>query len=427
MGLEKLPLFSREPEILAAINFSMLKKHCLMDKNNHLLCLCVYLFFFSLILPAQQSPPIKPYTSVLTGAEQFGAYVPLLKNKRVGIVTNVTGRVGSSSIVDTLIRLQVNVRKIFGPEHGFRGDTEAGELVRSNKDTKTGLPVISLYGSNKKPSSEQLKDIDVLIYDIQDIGTRFYTYISTMCYAMEACAENNKEFIVLDRPNPNGFYIDGPVLEGELKTFLGLHPVPVVYGMTCGEYARMANEEGWLKNKVRCRLTVIPLQNYDRKASYELPVRPSPNIPNTTAVLLYPSLGLFEGTVMSLGRGTKEPFQMIGHPQYPDTAFSFIPRPSEVSKSPKYVNQRCYGLDLRTTAYLSHHPGRIDLQWLSQAYQTLSSTGFFETGFNHHAGNRLLQEQLKNHVPEKDIRESWKAGLDRFRAIRERYLLYPDF
>jgi len=398
-----------------------------MHKNNKLIRFSIFLILLSQVLPAQGPVAIKDYTSVVTGAQQFDAYMPKLKNKRVGILTNMTGVVGKTSIVDTLVRLKVKVKKIFGPEHGFRNDADAGAMVKNNKDAKTGLRVISLYGANKKPTKEQLKDIDVLIYDIQDIGVRFYTYISTMCYAMEACAENNKEFIVLDRPNPNGFYIDGPVLKDEFKSFLGMHHVPVVYGMTCGEYAQMANNEGWLNNKVNCNLTVITLKNYDRKASYKLPVNPSPNIPNAGAVLLYPSLGLFEGTLMSLGRGTAFPFQVIGHPKYPDTSFSFIPKPSKLSKEPRYVNQRCYGIDLRKENYLKMHPGKLNLQWLILAYKNLSGTDFFEMNFNYHSGNSLLQEQIKNNVPERDIRESWQADLEVFKEIRKRYLLYPDF
>lgn len=361
------------------------------------------------------------------GAAQFDQYLPKLKNKRVALLTNVTGLIGKISIVDTLLRLKINIKKIFGPEHGFRSDADAGEAVKSNKDVKTGLPVISLYGSNKKPTKEQLKDIDILIYDIQDIGVRFYTYISTMSYAMEACAEIGKEFMVLDRPNPNGFYVDGPVLKPEYQSFLGLHAVPIVYGMTCGEYAKMVNGEGWLKNKVKCKLTVIGLKNYDRKASYQLPVNPSPNIPNAQAVLLYPGLGLFEGTPVSLGRGTPFPFQVIGLPSYPDTSFGFTPRPSKLSKEPKYVDQRCYGLDLRKDAYLKQHPKQISISWVIQMYAQLKREDFFESNFNYHAGNKELQIQIKENVSEAKIRKSWEADLEKFKLMRKKYLIYADF
>jgi uncharacterized protein YbbC (DUF1343 family) len=377
-------------------------------------------------LCAQQPLSIKEYSTVITGAQQLQKLLPLLKGKRVAVVTNQTGLVNGTSIVDTLLALKVNVKCVFGPEHGFRGDTEAGEKVRSVTDRKTGLPLVSLYGANKKPTADQMKAIDVVVYDIQDLGVRFYTYISTMCYVMEACAESKKQFIVLDRPNPNGFFIDGPVLEPAWKSFLGLHPVPVVYGMTCGEYARMANGEGWLKNGAKCRLTVITMDGYDRKAGYALPVKPSPNIPNVTAVLLYPSLGLFEGTVMSLGRGTAFPFQVIGHPNYPDTTFCFTPMPGTLSREPKYVNRKCYGLDLRPSAYLQQHPRMINLSFLKEAFAAMKSPEFFDSNFNYHAGNAILQEQVKNALPESEIRNSWEAGIAAFRAVRARYLLYPD-
>lgn len=403
----------------------------LLHKNNHLPGLISGLIFLSVLSFSQSPVVIKNYTTVTVGAQQFESYLPLLKNKRVGVITNITGMIGKTTLVDTLIKLKVNVQTIFGPEHGFRSDADAGETVKNNRDKKTGVKVISLYGSNKKPKSEQLKDLDILIYDIQDIGVRFYTYISTMCYAMEACAENGKELIILDRPNPNGFYIDGPVLREELKSFLGLHKVPLVYGMTCGEYATMANEEGWLrdslKNVVKCKMTVVTLKNYDRNSSYKLPVMPSPNIPNEKAVLLYPSLGLFEGTVLSLGRGTKMPFQVIGHPLYPIKEFSFTPKPTTLSKDPKYSNVRCYGLDLREENYLVIHPKKINLSWMISMLTHLRKDDFFDKNFDYHAGNRELQQQLKSRMSENEIRESWQPDLDQFKEMRQKYLLYPDF
>lgn len=397
----------------------------LAHKNNKLITLVIV--YFTVIISYAQKVEIKPYNSVTIGAQQFKLYLPKLKNKKVAIVTNQTGVINGISIVDTLLKLKVNIKKIFGPEHGFRGNTEAGEKVNSNIDKKTGLPVISLYGSNKKPAAKDLQGIDVVVYDIQDIGVRFYTYISTMCYVMEACAENKKEMIILDRPNPNGFYVDGPVLKDEFKGFLGLHNVPLVYGMTCGEYAQMANNEGWLNNKCMTKLTVIPCLNYDRKSSYDLPVNPSPNIPNSSAILLYPSLGLFEGTVMSMGRGTKMPFQVLGHPNYPDTSFSFMPLPSELSKNPKYVNERCYGLDLRKAPYLAEHPHKINLNWLSTCFNKLNRTDFFDKNFNYHAGNTELQEQIKSGMFENEIRKSWEKDLEVFRSIRKKYLIYKDW
>ena len=386
------------------------------------------LIFLSQFIFSQNSNiKIKPITSVIIGAQQFDKYIPKLKNKRVGIITNITGVIGNISIVDTLIKLDVNVKVIFGPEHGFRSNSEAGEKVKSNIDSKTGLPIISLYGLNKKPTKKQLKNIDVLIYDIQDVGVRFYTYISTMCYAMEACAENNKEFIVLDRPNPNGFYIDGPVLENNFKSFLGLHHVPIVYGMTCGEYAQMANSEGWLKNQVKCNLSIVNLINYDRSASYELPVKPSPNIPNSDAVILYPSLGLFEGTIISLGRGTVFPFQVVGHPKYSDSLFSFSPKASIISQEPKYLNQICFGLDLRKDKYITSHPMKLNLIWIKKLYLDLNQLDFFNDNFNYHAGNSELKEQIRNNLPEEEIRKSWRNDIETFKKIRKKYLLYLDF
>ncbi len=349
----------------------------------------------------------------------------------MAVVTNQTGVLNGVSIVDTLLKLKVNIKKIFGPEHGFRGDTDAGDKVNSSVDKKTGLPVISLYGSNKKPNAKDLAGIDVVIYDIQDLGVRFYTYISTMCYVMEACAENNKEMIVLDRPNPNGFYIDGPVLKPEFKSFLGLHPVPIVYGMTCGEYAQMANGEGWIKTKVKkkevavkCSLTVVPCFNYDRNATYKLPVSPSPNIPNHTAVILYPSLGLFEGTIVSLGRGTQMPFQVIGYPTFNDSSFTFVPKASNLNASPKYLDKKCKGIDLRKTD-VTHHNKKLDLTLLNKMY--LGQEDFFDKNFNYHAGNAQLQEQLKAKTSEKDIRASWEKDLEAFKLIRKKYLIYSDF
>jgi uncharacterized protein YbbC (DUF1343 family) len=404
----------------------------LFYKNNNLIGLIATLIFISEFIfsqnPINQKELfIKEYLDVTVGAQQFETYLPLLKNKRVAIVTNASGVINKTSIVDTLIKLKVNVKKIFGPEHGFRGNTEAGEKVINNIDPKTNLPVISLYGANKKPTKEQLKNIDVVIYDIQDVGVRFYTYISTMCYVMEACAENKKELIILDRPNPNGFYIDGPVLKNQFKSFLGLHNVPLVYGMTCGEYAKMVNEEAWLKNKVKCNLTIITLKNYNRNNSYKLPVNPSPNIKNIESILLYPSLGLFEGTIISLGRGTDFPFQVLGHPEYSIKTFSFSPLPSTLSKEPKYFNQICYGLDLRNDNYIKNHPKKLNLNWLSKLNSDLNVDYFFDENFNYHAGNTELQSQLKNNVAEDEIRKSWKNDIENFKKIRAKYLLYPDF
>jgi uncharacterized protein YbbC (DUF1343 family) len=411
-----------------------------MYKNKHLLLSFLVYLLLPLLARAQQPLRVLEYSSVTTGAERFNDYLPLLNKKRVGIVTNVTGEVAHKSIVDTLLSLGVRIVKIFGPEHGFRSNTEAGQHVKNNKDARTGIPVISLYGANKKPSREQLKNVDVLIYDIQDIGVRFYTYISTLTYVIKACAENKKALIILDRPNPNGFYIDGPVLTSKYRSFLGLHPVPIVYGMTCGEYAQMVNGEGWLNSdtaafqkrsedtpSLTCSLTVITMKNYDRNCSYYLPVKPSPNIPNSTSVLLYPSLGLFEGTIASLGRGTSTPFQVLGHPSFPDTSFAFTPLPTELNKEPRYVNKRCYGLDLRHSDYIFEHPHQLELRWLLRFSKELKELNFFEQNFNYHSGNNEFQEQLKDGKSPEEIRKAWQPGIEAFKKIREKYLLYGDF
>lgn len=400
----------------------------------------VLIFVFVSLLLKPQSLKVVNESEVIVGAKQFEAYLPKLIKQKVAVVTNVTGMIGNTTIVDTLLKLKVNIKKIFGPEHGFRGNVDAGEKVKSNIDKKTGLSVISLYGSHKKPTAEDLKGIDVVVYDIQDVGVRFYTFISTLCYVMEACAEHGKTLIVLDRPNPNGFYIDGPVMTNKYKSFLGLHNVPLVYGMTTGEYAQMANNEGWLKQKiktikrdsfelktVKCKLTVIPVKNYDHTTSYNLPVKPSPNLPNLNSILLYPSLGMFEGSVMSLGRGTNMPFEVIGHPLYSNKTFSFIPKTNALSKEPKYKDQICYGIDLREENLVLHHPRQIDLSWLITFYKDIKVNDFMDKNFNWHSGNDELKEQIKEGKSETEIRQSWQKDIAAFKIIRKKYLLYKDF
>lgn len=375
---------------------------------------------------------IQSYESIITGAQQTELYLPKLKNKKVAIVTNASGIIGNKHLVDTLLKHKIKIVKIFGPEHGFRGTADAGEKVKSGKDALTNITVVSLYGSHKKPTKEDLKGIDIVIYDIQDVGVRFYTYISTMTYVMEACAENNKELIIFDRPNPNGFYIDGPVMTDKYKSFLGLHNVPIVYGMTCGEYAQMVNGEGWLKNKIKCNLTVIPLKNYDRKKFVSgLPVKPSPNLPNDTAIMLYPSLGLFEGTIVSLGRGTNYPFQFIGNPYVGQSTFpfSFIPKSTTITKKPKYQDTLCYGMDLRIQFNNILKDKQIDLTLLNMFYHNSinKQSVFFDNNFNYHAGNEELKQQTILNVSPKEIRESWKPALHEFNQIRKKYLIYKDF
>jgi uncharacterized protein YbbC (DUF1343 family) len=376
---------------------------------------------------------MQSYQSITCGAQQIDSYLPKLKNKKIAFVTNASGIIGKQHIVDTLLKHKVNIVKIFGPEHGFRGTADAGEKVKSGKDAITNITVFSLYGSHKKPTKEDLKGVDIVIYDIQDVGVRFYTYISTMTYVMEACAENNKELIILDRPNPNGFYIDGPVMTDAYKSFLGLHNVPIVYGMTCGEYAQMVNGEGWLKNKVKCKLTVIPLLNYDRsKFVTGLPVKPSPNLPNDTAILLYPSLGLFEGTIISLGRGTDHPFQFIGSP-FSDSgsfSFTFVPKSNNISKKPKYQDTLCFGIDMSVKFEYLLNEKKIDLTILNMFYHHCINNKqevFFDKNFNYHAGNEELKKQTMLSISPKEIRESWKPSIVLFKTIRKKYLIYKDF
>ncbi len=388
-----------------------------------------FLFFFSpFFISGQEDFKMLKPAELKTGAEQLDKYLPLLQHKRVAVIANPTSMVGSRHLVDTLVALKISIAKIFSPEHGFRGTADAGEKVASNKDAKTGLTIVSLYGKHNKPTAEDLSDVDVLLYDIQDVGVRFYTYISTMTYCMEAAAEHKKEMLILDRPNPNGYYIDGPVLEPAWKSFLGLHPVPVVYGMTCGEYATMVNAEGWLTNGAKCQLKVIPVIGYSHQYSYELPVKPSPNLPNMTAVFLYPSLGLFEGTIMSVGRGTEAPFQVIGHPEIKKSTYSFTPKPNAGAKTPKYENQLCKGYDLRSFGdeYIKSLK-QLYLYWLQGSYEDLKRPEFFDKNFNFHAGNDKLQQQIKNGATEEEIKRSWQSDIAAFKAIRKKYLLYPDF
>ncbi|MTI23376.1 exo-beta-N-acetylmuramidase NamZ family protein, partial [Fulvivirga kasyanovii] len=303
---------------------------------------------------------------ITPGAYQTGDYLSLIKDKKVALVVNQTSMVGTSHLVDTLLSLRVNLKKVFAPEHGFRGDADAGETVKSGVDVKTNLPIVSLYGDNKKPTASQLVDVDVIIFDIQDVGTRFYTYISTMHYMMEACAENNKLMIILDRPNPNGMYVDGPVLKPAYQSFVGMHPIPVLHGLTVGELAKMINGEGWLKNKIQCDITVIPVKNYSHKNHYSLPVKPSPNLPNDLSIKMYPSLCLFEGTVISVGRGTYKPFQQIGHPDFKDMPHSFTPKSIEgMAKNPRYEGQQCHGIDFSQVDF----NGGFSLTYLIDFYQ----------------------------------------------------------
>jgi uncharacterized protein YbbC (DUF1343 family) len=359
---------------------------------------------------------------IKTGADNYTAYLPLLKGKKIGIVTNQTGILyDKTHLVDFLLGKNIAIKTIFAPEHGFRGTADAGEHVVDGKDSKTGLPIISLYGDNKKPKPEQLIGIDILVFDLQDVGARFYTYISSLHYIMEACAENNIPLLILDRPNPNITIIDGPVLEKEYASFVGMHPIPLLHGMTIGEYAQMINGEKWLKNRIQCKLTVIPCLNYDREMDYSLPIKPSPNLPNDQAVNLYASLCLFEGTNVSVGRGTEKQFQIYGSPYLPKSDFSFIPRPNLGAQNPVYNGVLCYGEDLSTYPRVK----QLELKWLIKAYKaTNDKSKFFNTFFTKLAGTKKLQQQIENGISEKEIRESWKKGLIEFKVMRSKYLIY---
>jgi uncharacterized protein YbbC (DUF1343 family) len=374
---------------------------------------------------------IKFSTDIKTGAERTELYLPLLKNKNVAILGNHSSLVTNVHLVDTLLKLGVVVKKVFCPEHGFRGDADAGELVKNSLDKSTGLPVISLYGSNKKPKPLDLKGLDIVIFDLQDVGARFYTYISSMHYMMEACAENNVKFIILDRPNPNGFYIDGPVMEERFKSFVGMHTVPVVHGMTIGEYAKMINEEGWLTNKIKCSLSVIPIENYSHTDLYQLPVKPSPNLPTMEAIYLYPSLCFFEGTIVSVGRGTDAPFKIIGHPTLQNASYSYTPRSIPgASKNPPYEGVLCVGYDLSETGrnFVNQKEPAIQLQWLISTYRdTPDKSTYFNSFFNNLAGNSKLKQQIIDGLNEEDIRKTWQQGINQFKQIRKKYLLYEDF
>ncbi|GAA0893429.1 DUF1343 domain-containing protein [Fulvivirga kasyanovii] len=366
----------------------------------------------------EKKAPITP------GAYQTGDYLSLIKDKKVALVVNQTSMVGTSHLVDTLLSLRVNLKKVFAPEHGFRGDADAGETVKSGVDVKTNLPIVSLYGDNKKPTASQLVDVDVIIFDIQDVGTRFYTYISTMHYMMEACAENNKLMIILDRPNPNGMYVDGPVLKPAYQSFVGMHPIPVLHGLTVGELAKMINGEGWLKNKIQCDITVIPVKNYSHKNHYSLPVKPSPNLPNDLSIKMYPSLCLFEGTVISVGRGTYKPFQQIGHPDFKDMPHSFTPKSIEgMAKNPRYEGQQCHGIDFSQVDF----NGGFSLTYLIDFYQKYEGKDFFTNYFNKLAGTGELKEQIQQGLSEPEIRQSWAGELGAYKKTRKKYLLYEDF
>lgn len=397
--------------------------------------LILSLFLLNTAINCQGFSPSKnlqlvDYKNIATGAMQTNIYLPLLKDKTIAVVTNQTGMIGKRHLIDSLLLHGVNIQRIFTPEHGFRGDHDAGATVASGRDAQTGIEVVSLYGRKKMPDSKDLQGIDLILFDLQDVGVRFYTYISTLTYVMEAAARHSIPVIVLDRPNPNGFYIDGPVLEAAHKSFVGLHPVPVVYGLTIGEYGNMVNGEGWLEEGLRCNLRVIPLRGYERQMLVKLPVRPSPNLPNWESVYLYPSLCFFEGTILSVGRGTDAPFQQFGHPDISSGPHTFTPepRPGAASK-PLLEGQLCRGFLLKDFAHnYAANPARLELGWLINAYSELKNKHkVFNNYFNTLAGNSSLKKQIEEGVSEAVIRKSWEDGLNRYKKIRAKYLLYPDF
>ncbi|WP_223816117.1 exo-beta-N-acetylmuramidase NamZ family protein [Adhaeribacter rhizoryzae] len=374
--------------------------------------------------PKAQTTVTLPAAAIQTGAERTGEYLPLLKNKRVAMVVNQTSMIGNKHLVDSLVAAKVNITLIFAPEHGFRGDADAGAHISNATDSKTGLPIFSLYGKNKKPSAEQLQNVDVLLFDIQDVGARFYTYISTMHYVMEAAAEYNKTVLILDRPNPTGYFVDGPVLNLKHQSFVGMHPIPVVHGLTVGELAGMINGQKWLAGQRTCKVTVIPAKNYTHKSRYSLPVKPSPNLPNDLAIQVYPSICLFEGTSVSVGRGTATPFQVIGSPFYKKKTYSFTPKSVPGATNPPNLNQVCYGYKLTEKDV----QGKFSLAYLLDFYQNSTNQDkFFNNFFNTLAGNTELQAQIKAGKSEAEIRASWEPALTAYKKMRKQYLLYPDF
>jgi uncharacterized protein YbbC (DUF1343 family) len=420
-----------------------------------------YLFIAALSLLniyclAQKKKPTPADQAITPAAERLNQYLPLLKGKNIAVFANQTSMVGNTHLVDTLKKLGINIKVIFGPEHGFRGDAEAGQHVEGGTDKATGIPVVSLYGNKRKPSQQDLKDVNLLLFDIQDVGVRFYTYISSLQDYIETALANNLPLVLLDRPNPNGFYVDGPVLEEKFKSFIGMQPIPVVYGMTIGEYAQMILQEQWLSKAANAQfrkimatrfmegstyfqLMVIPCDNYTHKSKYVLPVRPSPNLPEIQSIYWYPSTCFFEGTVLSEGRGTEKPFQIFGHPSLPKTMFSFVPEPRDYAKEYKPYGKTCYGWNLSGTPedVIKRVDNKLQLKYLLEAYRLFPDKASFfilpksknaeDIFFNKLAGNATLMQQIKKGISEKDIRKSWEPRLKSFKKIRKKYLMYPDF
>ena len=362
-------------------------------------------------------------SNLQTGADQITLLLSKLKNKKVALMVNQTSVIGKTHLVDSLKSLGVDIKKIFGPEHGFRGQADAGEIITDAVDKKTLIPVVSLYGKSKKPTAKQLEDVDIVVFDIQDVGARFYTYIGSLHYLMEACAENKKKVMVLDRPNPNGSYVDGPVLRMELKSFVGMHPVPITHGMSIGEYAQMINGERWLDKGIQCELEIIKMKSWEHSDSYSLKIKPSPNLPNDQSIALYPSTCFFEGTVLSIGRGTYHPFEWVGHPELKKYSFQFTPIPIDgMDKDPKLKSQICFGLDLSKTKVKPE----INLSYLIEMYNAFpDKSKFFNNYFNTLAGTPDLKNQIIKGMTASEIRATWQKDLNAFKQVRKKYLLYP--
>lgn len=393
-------------------------------KIKDLLLICLIYFGFISIISAQNADK----DCFKTGADRPELYLPLLKNKNIAVLTNQTGLLkDKTNLVDFLVENKIKIKRIFAPEHGFRGEADAGETVKNGVDTKTGIPIISLYGNNKKPKQEQLKDLDIIVFDIQDVGVRFYTYISTLTYLMEAAAENNVKVMVLDRPNPHDGYIDGPVLKFSFSSFVGLHEVPVVYGLTIGEYGNMVNGEKWLRKGIKADYTLIPMQNYHKKQRYSISEKPSPNLPNATSINLYPSLCFFEGTQVSVGRGTDLPFQIFGSPWTKNFSYTFTPKPSAGAKDPFLNGKLCYGENLSNN---NTNLRQIDLSWLIKSYADYNNPAqdFFLKNlfFDKLAGSDVLRKQIIGKLTEAEIRKSWEKDLENYRKLRAKYVLYED-
>ncbi len=398
----------------------------------------VFILFLQLSCATKSAPEKAAYAisavnkdrPVIVGAERMDQYLPELSGQKIGLVVNQTSMVGNTHLVDTLLSRDIDIQYIFAPEHGFRGTADAGEKVADGKDTETGVNVISIYGKNRKPPKEILDQLDLVIFDIQDVGARFYTYISSMHYVMEACAENGTDFMVFDRPNPNGHYVDGPILDPAYQSFVGMHPIPIVHGMTIGEYAQMINGEGWLKDGIRCNLKVVTCENYNHQTFYELPVKPSPNLPDMRSIYLYPSTCFFEGTVASEGRGTPTPFQVYGHPDFPKGNYSFTPRSMPGAKYPKLEGETCNGFNLSNIPLDSLQTmSRVNLNYLIDFYQGFpEKANFFKTSFfDKLAGSDQLRKAIEAGKTEAATRATWEAGLARFIEVRKEYLLYRDF